>query len=325
MANGTSQAAITVGTGTGVVVGGAGDDILIAEPQVFTTQFLAVNGSGVSGSLRVSVDGDQVRVEADLTGLEAGRLHALDLHGSATQDSVALGTALDTDGDGFIETAEANRAAGPALATLSAVSTDGTLHVDQSFDLAAMPDLLPLDFHSVQVHGLSVAAGIGSGTSGEVDGSAGFKATLPVASADLQAQADSTASSTTTAEPGTYVLGGSGDDHLIGGHGDDVLVGGRGNDVLAGGGGGDDLVGGSGADRFLVGQGKDVITDFNPSEGDRLVFSHDSLSAALVLHDTQQGTWIIAGNGAVEDPASQGVLLLGLHVHSPADAASWFA
>ncbi|MCR6632499.1 MAG: hypothetical protein NVV74_22005 [Magnetospirillum sp.] len=112
---------------------------------------------------------------------------------------------------------------------------DGSVHVDQTYDLnaltgladgAELSDLLPLDFRSVEIHGLSVASGAGSGTSGEVDGTAGYKATLPVAGADLQAEGASGTVDTSANIPGAYLLGGDGNDRLIGGHGDDVLVGG---------------------------------------------------------------------------------------------------
>ncbi len=103
------------------------------------------------------------------------------------------------------------------------------------------------------------------------------------------------------------VFGGSGDDILTGSEGADLLDGGRGNDVLNGfnthftnsdgqdtlrGGVGDDtlrgdnfgdlLIGGRGADIFIADQWNrrtagtedfslyDIITDFNPAEGDRL-------------------------------------------------------
>lgn len=341
MANGTSRSAISIGDGSGVVSGGNGNDILLAEPQTFTAAFTPANGSGVAGTVRVSLDGAGLHVQADLTGLEAGQAHAMHIHGPLAaghtpQESLLPTAGLDTDRDGFIELGEARPAVGPVLMTLGSpvAAADGTVHVDQTFALNALPglasgvtlgDLLPLDFRAVEVHGLSVPAGEGAGTSGEVDGSAGYKATLPVADAPLQASGAATATSTAVNLPGAIVLGGNGSDHLIGGHGDDLLVGGRGNDILAGGLGNDDLVGGQGGDRFLVGQGKDVITDFNAAEGDRLVFSHDAGSPALVLHDTQQGTWVVAGTGAVEDPATQGVLLLGVHAHSVSDAAGWFA
>ena len=72
-----------------------------------------------------------------------------------------------------------------------------------------------------------------------------------------------------------WLSGGSEDDVLFGGDGMDVLVGDEGNDVLEGGSGSDTLTGGSGADYFVyrmsLQEGTDIITDFNPGEGDRLV------------------------------------------------------
>lgn len=340
MANGTSQAAmIKVGTGTGVVAGGNGDDLLLAETQVFSGSFQAVNNSGVSGTVQVSAEGSSLHIQADLSGLQAGQAHPLHIHGLTASGDVpqdSTGTGADSDGDGFIEKGDAQLAAGPVLLDLGSpvAGADGSVHVDQTLSLAALAglplgnsaaDLFPLDFRTVEVHGLTMPVGVGAGTPGEVDGTGGYKATLPVASASLQAESTATATNADTSDSGATVLGGNGDDHLIGGHGGDLIVAGRGNDILAGGLGNDDLVGGAGADHFIVGQGKDIITDFSASQGDRLAFSHDSSSAALVLHNTNQGTWIIAGDGAVSDPASQGVLLLGVHVNSTADAANWFA
>ena len=70
-----------------------------------------------------------------------------------------------------------------------------------------------------------------------------------------------------------YIDGGKGNDILLGGTGNDTLLGGEGNDILIGGKGNDILTGGSGADTFVWKSGdtgKDVITDFQASEGDRI-------------------------------------------------------
>jgi Ca2+-binding RTX toxin-like protein len=64
---------------------------------------------------------------------------------------------------------------------------------------------------------------------------------------------------------------GAGDDLVDGGKGDDAIDGGRGDDILIGGFGDDTLEGGAGADLFDLTQGDDVVTDFNPKQGDRLV------------------------------------------------------
>jgi Ca2+-binding RTX toxin-like protein len=67
--------------------------------------------------------------------------------------------------------------------------------------------------------------------------------------------------------------GGAGDDVLLGGSGTDTLQGGAGQDLLIGGKDSDTLTGGAGADTFIWKKGdigKDVVTDFNAKEGDRL-------------------------------------------------------
>ena len=72
--------------------------------------------------------------------------------------------------------------------------------------------------------------------------------------------------------------GEDGSDKLRGGNGSDILDGGSGNDLLLGGFGSDTLTGGTGADSFnfsysVVRSGPanaDLITDFNPSQGDKI-------------------------------------------------------
>jgi parallel beta-helix repeat protein len=76
------------------------------------------------------------------------------------------------------------------------------------------------------------------------------------------------------------LFAGSGNSVLHGGNGTDTLVGGIGNDTIDGGPGLDVMTGGKGADIFLYHQGdftavnlavsKDIITDFNPAEGDHI-------------------------------------------------------
>ena len=75
--------------------------------------------------------------------------------------------------------------------------------------------------------------------------------------------------------------GGAGNDGLIGKNGNDILIGGAGSDTLIGGVGVDTLTGGTDADRFIfesltdmgTATRRDVITDFNHSEGDKIDLS----------------------------------------------------
>jgi len=91
--------------------------------------------------------------------------------------------------------------------------------------------------------------------------------------------------------------GGAGADAVRGGQGDDVLTGGAGDDYLTGDLGADTLTGGPGADTFraFAGGGRDVITDFNRAEGDRI-----QLDPGTGYNATQSGADVILdlGGGA---------------------------
>ncbi len=80
------------------------------------------------------------------------------------------------------------------------------------------------------------------------------------------------------------IYGNGGDDELYGEMGDDALYGGTGNDILDGGFRGENsLTGGRGADKFILYKGNvstDTITDFNRSEGDKILYDHITNSAA---------------------------------------------
>ncbi|TIV02988.1 MAG: type I secretion C-terminal target domain-containing protein, partial [Mesorhizobium sp.] len=70
------------------------------------------------------------------------------------------------------------------------------------------------------------------------------------------------------------INGNGGNDTLVGGAGNDTLNGGAGNDLLIGGLGQDTLTGGTGADTFKLDHLelniKDLITDYNGAEGDKI-------------------------------------------------------
>ena len=89
------------------------------------------------------------------------------------------------------------------------------------------------------------------------------------------------------------ILGGFGDDTLIGSNGDDVINGAQGNDILTGSGGNDNLTGGRGADRFkfnLLNEGNDLITDFNPIEGDKIEVPEFGFNQRLFSDDIETRT-----------------------------------
>lgn len=71
-----------------------------------------------------------------------------------------------------------------------------------------------------------------------------------------------------------WLYGYGGADRLFGGVNNDYLFGGSGSDQLHGEAGNDKLTGDTGADTYYFARdgGKDIVTDLNPSEGDRVIF-----------------------------------------------------
>ena len=143
-----------------------------------------------------------------------------------------------------------------------------------------------------------------------------------------------------------YLIGNSGADWLSGGGGADILDGRTGNDRLDGGAGADRLTGGLGADMFVLASpthsglepgSRDVILDFAPAEGDRLVLAAidadltrvgdqpfdfigtNAFTAAgqvRVVQDAAAGTTLLEGNLDADLAADFRIELLGLHALS---------
>jgi Ca2+-binding RTX toxin-like protein len=80
-------------------------------------------------------------------------------------------------------------------------------------------------------------------------------------------------------------------DKLAGTIGNDQVSGGNGDDFLDGGAGNDVLTGGAGADKFALraGGGHDIVTDFDPAGGDRVLFDYGSYSDILYLGQLHDG------------------------------------
>jgi hypothetical protein len=85
---------------------------------------------------------------------------------------------------------------------------------------------------------------------------------------------------------------------LVGSSGADIINGGGGDDTITGGAGSDYLTGGRGADTFVFGGHSmyDVITDFNPAEGDRVLLNF---------------------GGSADTPVYSGQLWDGLSIQTP--------
>jgi hypothetical protein len=109
----------------------------------------------------------------------------------------------DTDHDGYVELGEGVPVYGPIIVPLTGFDSAETSTVDYThvFNLLdpmiygagySRADLLGIDFSELDlrelvIHGLTVPSGPGAGTPGEVDGTNGYLAVLPVASGEIMA------------------------------------------------------------------------------------------------------------------------------------------
>ena len=176
----------------------------------FHVDLMPLNGSGVSGSAIFTIEGNMLTVQVSAMGLEANMLHPQHIHGltdmgMAVESNVPPSSA-DTDGDGFVELAEGLPFYGPVLLSLTSppgtapsgfptASPSGVINFTETYDISGMNNLQPLSRRVFVMHGMTVGA-VGAGTEGEVNGIAGYKATLPVAAAEIEP----------VPEPGTYAL-----------------------------------------------------------------------------------------------------------------------
>ena len=153
----------------------------------YRAELRALNGSGASGmaELRLSGNGKNLNVHITARGLEAGGPHVSHIHGLSSNgqpvDSTCPTQAQDTDGDGFVELAEGQVTYGPILIDFGNIDPDqdGTVDFRTVVQNPAGKGALPLADRHIVIHGKTVGA-VGEGTPGEVDGTAGYKAVLPV-------------------------------------------------------------------------------------------------------------------------------------------------
>lgn len=190
---------------------------LLAAPsaqaaQAYDATFTTLNDSGVTGTAMLSLNSadTMLTVTIHATGLEAGVPHVAHIHGLFSNgttgtpiDSTTPTLAQDTDHDGFVELAEGQATYGPIIVPLVDFDSAETSTVDytHTFDLLdpsiyaggyTRTDLLGADFNDLDlrelvIHGLTVPPGPGAGTPGEVNGTNGYLAVLPVASGEIAA------------------------------------------------------------------------------------------------------------------------------------------
>ena len=184
-----------------------------AQPQAETYQvnLTELNDSGVEGKVNLRLLKDRyLQVTINATGLEMDGLHVGHIHGTFDQagnptDAMCPTLQDDADGDGFVELGEGVPQYGPIVIPLGPPPLgedldpdgDGTIEYEITFDLMDSAifgkgfdkdDVFPLEFREIVLHGLTVPPGPGEGTDGEVDGTNGYLAVLPVACGGIKAK-----------------------------------------------------------------------------------------------------------------------------------------
>lgn len=121
-----------------------------------------LNNSGVSGMAHLTLDGDELTVIIDATGLEADKPHAQHIHGLVDEPSnrTCPTAEADVDGDGIVSVGEGLPYYGPVLLGLTPFTTapGGEIHYQQTFsDLSNLEPVDTLQNRAMVLHGLTIA------------------------------------------------------------------------------------------------------------------------------------------------------------------------
>jgi hypothetical protein len=182
-----------------------------AVQTTYSSSLSTLNASGVTGTATLLLDTDAMtlNVVVEAMGLEPNVDHLMHIHGLLGGDGTSGNPAVDSntptiaddaDMDGFIEVLEGLPQYGDILLPLQTQNTaTASFAYSETFDLPndslffspvssmdyTSADIMPLEFREIVIHGLTVDGSAGAGTDGEIDGTAGFKATLPVAAGTI--------------------------------------------------------------------------------------------------------------------------------------------
>lgn len=250
--------------------------------RVFFADLNELNNSEAEGGALLLLKGQTLTVITAARGVEAGQTHVQHIHGFEDgRDAKVPTLAQDDDRDGFIELAEGLDTYGPILLNLTSTPGGGlegfptpagdSFLFSQTYDLsdpkngemAKLLDDVSLARREIVLHGASTLEGHGQGTDGEVNGTAGYKLVLPIASGEIRelsyANALASFEAAVSVKFAKAILGDNGSDNLRGGTRDDYLNGRGGQDNLFGGAGDDYLDGGANRDRLFGNFGDDQL------------------------------------------------------------------
>ena len=211
----------------------AGAGAAYAAPISYQATLDPTNGSGVTGVINFSLDGDTLTTTLTASGLADG-VHLLHVHGRDAAPGVPVNTFPppppvppngDANSDGVVNTPEAKSAIGEVILSLAphapgtkaeflgVNSTGGTLTFTSTYNLAeniyepgfTRADLLPLNFRVFDMHG-GIVPPTYQGNDGVTQPVGTFDPNLPVASGKILA----VPGTTDVPEPATVAVLGMG-------------------------------------------------------------------------------------------------------------------
>jgi hypothetical protein len=242
-------------------------EAILATDDHYAVDITALNNSGVSGTVLATLGDDTLSVAVVARGLTPEAAHVQHVHGRFDESgepaaSVPPTGAEDTDLDGFVEVMEGAAAYGDILLPLEdqsdglnndpAADAEGVVTFYEEYDLTddslflnplsgtqyEGADLLALPLREYVIHGLQVDRAVGAGTVGSIDGTTGYKVTLPVGAGAFESVSEAEALDRledliTEADPGAVVLEGTpGDDVFELAQGPASVFAGEGTDTL---------------------------------------------------------------------------------------------
>lgn len=133
-------------------------------PRPFVVDLHELNGSGVSGSASLLLDGGTLTVAIDAMGLEANRPHAQHIHGNPIHAGVPSNATCppataDVDGDGLVSVGEGLPYYGPVLVALTPFTTapGGIIDFEATYtDLSSLEPISTLQNRTIVLHGRTV-------------------------------------------------------------------------------------------------------------------------------------------------------------------------
>ncbi len=153
------------------------------QAQWFTDDIQPLNNSGVHGHAQLKLQGNQLTVWMNASGLETNQEHMQHIHGLTDgSNSSCPTTSANVDNDSTISLAEGLPFYGPILQSLTPFQTpgaDGSESYQQTFTVNTSDptmDVLPLVNREIVLHGMTVAANADLSNP-----NAGYDASLPVA------------------------------------------------------------------------------------------------------------------------------------------------